>query len=56
MMEDTLQICERAQRLTQMAPCQGAFPFGLRPPSDIYTHQATKPSQIQSGRRPAGDL
>jgi hypothetical protein len=36
-MEDTLQICERAQCSTQMAPCYGTFPFGLRPHGDIYT-------------------
>jgi hypothetical protein len=57
MMEDTLQICERAQRSTQMASRRGAVPFGLRPPNDVYTSQATKISQIQSGRqRPSGDL
>jgi hypothetical protein len=40
-----------------MAPRHGAFPFGLRPPSNIYARQAIKSSQIQSGwRRLAGDL
>jgi hypothetical protein len=56
-MEDTLQICERAQRSMQMASRQGTFPFGLRPPSDAYARQAIKSSQIQSGqRRPSSDL
>jgi hypothetical protein len=36
MMEETLQICERAQRSTQTASCCKTFPFGLRPPSDTY--------------------
>jgi hypothetical protein len=33
------------------------FPFGLRPPSDIYQHQAAKLIQIQYGRQqPTSDL
>jgi hypothetical protein len=28
--------------------CRKTFPFGLRPPSDVYTRQMAKPSQIQS--------
>jgi hypothetical protein len=40
MMEETLQICERAQRSTQ------DLLFGLRPSSDVYQHQATKSIQI----------
>jgi hypothetical protein len=51
MMEDTLQIYERDQRSTQVASRRGTFPFGLRPPSDVYARQATKTSQIQSGSR-----
>jgi hypothetical protein len=50
MMEETLQICERAQRSTQEASRCKTFPFGLRPPSDAYARQATKSIQIQSGR------
>jgi hypothetical protein len=57
MMEETLQICEKAQRSTQDASRRKTFPFGLRPPSDVYTRQAAKSIQIQSGRQqPSGDL
>jgi hypothetical protein len=57
MMEETLQICERAQRSMQDASHRKTFPFGLRPPSDVYTQQATKSIQIQSGRQqPSSDL
>jgi hypothetical protein len=56
-MEETLQICERAQRSTQNASRRKTFPFGLRPSSDVYVRQATKSSQIQSGRRESsGDI
>jgi hypothetical protein len=41
MMKETLQIASHCK----------TFPFGLRPPSDAYIHQAAKSSQIQSGRR-----
>jgi hypothetical protein len=51
MMEETLQICERAQRSTQIASRRKTFPFGLRPFSDVYTRQAAKSSQIQSGQQ-----
>jgi hypothetical protein len=57
MMEETLQICERAQRSTQDALHRRTFPFGLRPPSDVYARQAAKSIQIQSERQePFGDL
>jgi hypothetical protein len=57
MMEKTLQICERAQCSTQDASHHKTFPFGLRPPSDVYTRQVVKSIQIQSGRqKPSGDL
>jgi hypothetical protein len=57
MMEETLQICEKAQRSMQDASHRKTFPFGLRPPSDVYTRQAAKSIQIQSGRQqPSGDL
>jgi hypothetical protein len=36
MMEETLQICERAQRSTQDASHYQTFPFGLRPPNDVH--------------------
>jgi hypothetical protein len=56
MMDETLQICERAQRSTQDASRRKTFPFGLRPPSVAYTRQTTKSIQIQSGRqRSSGD-
>jgi hypothetical protein len=42
MMEETLQICERAQRSTQDASHRKTFSFGLRPSNDVYEHQATK--------------
>jgi hypothetical protein len=51
MMEETLQICGRAQRSTQTASRRKTFPFGLRPSRDVYARQTTKSSQIQSGRR-----
>jgi hypothetical protein len=57
MMEETLQICERAQRSTQDASHHKTFPFGLRAPSGVYIRQAAKSIQIQSGRQqPSGDL
>jgi hypothetical protein len=57
MMEETLQICERAQRSTQAASHRKTFPFGLRQPSDAYVRQTAKSSQIQYGRRTSsGDL
>jgi hypothetical protein len=41
----------------QTASRRKIFPFGLRPPNDAYIRQATKYSQIQSGRRESpGDL
>jgi hypothetical protein len=49
MMEETFQICERAQRSAQDASHRKTFPFGLRPTSDLYTHLAAKSIQIQSG-------
>jgi D-mannonate dehydratase len=49
MMEETLQICERAQRSTQDASHHKTIPFGLRPPSDVHTRQEAKSMQIQSG-------
>jgi hypothetical protein len=48
MMEETLQICEKAQRSTQDASHRKTFPFGMRPPSDMYARQAAKSIQIQS--------
>jgi alpha/beta superfamily hydrolase len=36
MMEETLQICERAQHSTQIASHCKSFHFGLRPPRDAY--------------------
>jgi hypothetical protein len=57
MMEETLQICERAQRSTQDASHRKTFHFDLWPPSDVYARQAAKSIQIQSGRQqPSGDL
>jgi hypothetical protein len=49
MMEETLQICEWAQRSTQDASHHKTFSFGLWPPSDVYKRQAAKSIQIQSG-------
>jgi hypothetical protein len=57
MMEETLQICERAQRSTQDASHRKTFPFGLRPSSDAYAREAAESIQIQSGQQqPSGDL
>jgi hypothetical protein len=57
MMDETLQICERAQHSIQDASHLNTFPFGLRPPSDVYKHLAAKSMQIQSGRQqPTSDL
>jgi hypothetical protein len=56
MMEENLQICERAQHSTQDASRRKTFPFGLRLPNDAYARQATQSIQIQSGRRSFGDL
>jgi hypothetical protein len=51
MMEETLQIYERGQQSTQDASHRRTFPFGLRPPNDVYQHRAAKSIQIQSGRQ-----
>jgi hypothetical protein len=57
MIEETLQICERAQRSMQDVSHRKTFPFGVRLPSDAYAHQAAKSIQIQFGRQqPSGDL
>jgi hypothetical protein len=57
MMEETLQICERAQGSTQNASHRKTFPFCMRPPSDVCQHQVAKSIQIQSGRQqPTSDL
>jgi hypothetical protein len=57
MMEEALQIYERAHRSMQVAPHRQTFPSGLRPSNDPYTHQVVKSIQIQSGRQqPSGDL
>jgi hypothetical protein len=57
MMEETLQICERAHRSTQDASHRKTFPFSLRPSSDAYARQVAKSIQIQSGwQHPSGDL
>jgi hypothetical protein len=56
-MEETLQIRKKSQRSTQDVSHRKTFPFGLRPPSDVYARQAAKSIQIQSGRQqPFGDL
>jgi hypothetical protein len=56
-MEETLQIYGRAQRSMQDASNHKTFPFGLQPPSDVYTRHAAKSIQIQSGRQqPSGNL
>jgi hypothetical protein len=56
-MEESLQICERAQRSMQTASHRKTLPFGLRPSSDAYIRQVTKSSQIQYGwRESSGDL
>jgi hypothetical protein len=51
MMEEALQICERAQCSTQDVSHCKTFPFGLRPSSDAYARQTAKSTQIQSGRQ-----
>jgi hypothetical protein len=51
MMEETRQICERAQHSTQDTSRCKTFRFGLRPSSDAYDRQAAKSFQIQSGWR-----
>jgi hypothetical protein len=57
MMQETLQICERAQRSTQDASHRKTFPFGLQSASDVHARQVAKSIQIQSGRqKPSGDL
>jgi hypothetical protein len=57
MMEETLQICKRAQRSTQDGSRRKTFPFGLRPSSDAHARHAAKSIQIQSRRwESSGDL
>jgi hypothetical protein len=46
MMEETLQIYERAHRSMQVAPHRQTFPFGLRPSSNAHASQAAKSIQI----------
>jgi hypothetical protein len=56
MMEETIQICERAQRSMQDASHRKTFPFGLWPPIDANARLAAKSIQIQSERQqPSGD-
>jgi hypothetical protein len=56
-MEETLQICERAQRSAQDVSHCKTFPFGLRTPSDAYACQEANLIHIKSGRQqPFGDL
>jgi hypothetical protein len=42
MMEETIQICEMAQRSTQDASHRRTFPFSLRSVSDVHARQAAK--------------
>jgi hypothetical protein len=49
MMKETLQICEQAQHSTRDASQHNTFPFGLRPPSDVYKHQMAKRSRSNLG-------
>jgi hypothetical protein len=49
MKEETLQICERAQRSMQDASRRETFSFGLRPSSNAHARQAAKSIQIKSG-------
>jgi hypothetical protein len=57
MMEETLQIYERAQRSTQDASRRKTLSFGLRPSSDARARQAAKSIQSQSRRwESSGDL
>jgi hypothetical protein len=42
MMEETLQICGRAQRSTQDASRRKTFPLGGQPSSDAHVCQAAK--------------
>jgi hypothetical protein len=51
MMEETLQIYERAQCSTQDTSHRRTFPFSLRPANDVHARQAAKSIQIQSGRQ-----
>jgi hypothetical protein len=50
MMEQTLQISERAQCSMQDTSHRKTFPFSLRSPSDVHARQAAKSIQIQYGR------
>jgi hypothetical protein len=57
MMEETLQIYERAQCSMQDVSRLKISSFGLRPSSDAHARQAAKSIQIQSGRwESSGDL
>jgi hypothetical protein len=51
MMEETLQICERAQRSTQDASHHRTFPFGLQSFSDVYARHAASRSRSNLGNR-----
>jgi hypothetical protein len=55
MMEETLQIYERAQCSMQDASHRKTFPFSLQPPNDVYTQQVAKSIQIQSGQQQPSD-
>jgi hypothetical protein len=57
MMEETLRICERAQRSTQEVSRRKTFPFGLRPSSDAHALQVAKTIQIKCvWQESSGDL
>jgi hypothetical protein len=48
-MEETLQICERAQHSTQDASHSQTFRFGLRPSSDAHTFRRRSRSRSNLG-------
>jgi hypothetical protein len=50
MLEETLQICERAERSTRSAQRPTAFPFGLRPSAAVFTEEMEEAWSGAGGR------
>jgi hypothetical protein len=55
MLEETLQICERAERSTRSTQCPAALPFGLRSSPEVWTQEMEEAWTRAAGRPKEGD-
>ena len=55
MLEETLQICERAERSTRSAKRPTTFPFGLRPSAAVFTEEMKEAWNRAGGRSTPDD-